>query len=109
MSYNGKIATKNYTQIFRDCVKMKGGNYLSIIDKISKRKVSTTAPQTKASNPFDTICSYYPSMVSQPELYRNLREAVPIIDTAIYKLVRLTGGFCVETKTVATKKSLKAL
>lgn len=27
------------------------------------------------------------------DLYRTLREAIPVIDTAIYKLVRLTGGF----------------
>ena len=27
------------------------------------------------------------------DLYRALREAVPVIDAAIYKLMRLTGGF----------------
>ncbi len=81
---------------------------MSVFDKLGKKKVCTTAPQTKSSNPFDTICSYYPSMVSQPELYRNLREAVPIIDTAIYKLVRLTGGFCVETKNGSNQKELES-
>lgn len=32
------------------------------------------------------------------ELYRQLRLAIPIIDAAIYKLIRLTGGFSVTTE-----------
>ncbi len=70
---------------------------MSIFDKFGKRKVCTSAPQTSTSNMFSNLYSFYPSTVSQPELYRSLREAVPIIDTAIYKLVRLTGGFQVRS------------
>ena len=70
---------------------------MSIFDKFGKRKVCATAPQTSFSNPFENLCDFYPSGVSNPDLYRSLREAVPIIDTAIYKLVRLTGGFNVRT------------
>ena len=70
---------------------------MSILDKFGKRKVCTTASQTSFSNPFENLCDFYPSQVSNPELYRSLREAVPVIDTAIYKLVRLTGGFNVKT------------
>ena len=81
---------------------------MSVFDKISKKKVCVTAPQTTVSNPFDNICSYYPSMISQPELYRHLREAVPIIDTAIYKLVRLTGGFSVKSKNGNNNKELES-
>ena len=80
---------------------------MSIFDKLGKKKVCVTAPQTTVSNPFDNICSCYPSVISQPELYRNLREAVPIIDTAIYKLVRLTGGFSVKSKNGADQKALE--
>lgn len=70
---------------------------MSIFDKFGKRKVCATAPQTSFSNLFENLCDFYPSQVSNPDLYRSLREAVPIIDTAIYKLVRLTGGFNVKT------------
>ena len=70
---------------------------MSIFDKFGKRKVCVTAPQTSFSNPFENLCDIYPSQVSSPDIYRSLREAVPIIDTAIYKLVRLTGGFNVKT------------
>ena len=70
---------------------------MSIFDKFGKRKVCTASPQTNSSYPFDSLCSIYPSQVPSPELYRQLRESVPIIDTAIYKLVRLTGGFQVKS------------
>ena len=58
---------------------------MSILDKFGKRKVCTSAPQTSCSNLFNNLCDFYPSQVTSPELYRSLREAVPVIDTAIYK------------------------
>ena len=70
---------------------------MSIFDKFGKRKVCATAPQTTYSNSLNNLYDFYPSQVSQPDLYRSLREAIPVIDTAIYKLVRLTGGFNVKT------------
>ncbi len=70
---------------------------MSIFDKFGKRKVCTVSPQTSFSNSIDNLYDFYPSQVANPELYRSLREAVPIIDTAIYKLIRLTGGFNVKT------------
>ena len=42
-------------------------------------------------------------------LYYSLREAVPLIDSAILKLVRLTGGFRVECKNKATEKALASV
>ena len=68
---------------------------MSIFDKVSKKKICTTSPQVTQSHPFNI--NYSGGMVCNPELYKMLREAIPIIDTAIYKLVRLTGGFSVET------------
>ncbi|MEG2080830.1 MAG: serine/threonine protein phosphatase [Oscillospiraceae bacterium] len=50
----------------------------------------------KSSHPFSFIDDYTPLSNSQNELYKSLREAIPLIDSAIYKLVRLTGGFKVE-------------
>lgn len=75
---------------------MKGGILLSIFDKIGKRNVCTTAPQIKSSHPFELL-NAYPTSVCQPEVYKMLRDAIPIVDTAIHKLVRLTGGFTVKT------------
>lgn len=79
---------------------------MSIFDKVGKRKVCVSAPQTVFSHPFESLCNYGPSQVSQPELYRSLREAIPIIDTAIYKLVRLTGGFSVKSRNGKNQQEL---
>lgn len=46
------------------------------------------------------------SFFAERQLYENLRNSVPVIDGAITKIVRLTGGFSV---TVNDKKSQKAL
>ncbi len=69
---------------------------MSIFDKISKKKVCTTAPQVNSHHHFD-VSNCFPSSVYQPEIYKKLRESIPVIDTAIYKLVRLTGGFTVKS------------
>lgn len=47
------------------------------------------------SHPFPAVDGYVPLAGTQNTLYRSLIEAVPIIDAAIDKLIRLTGGFTV--------------
>ena len=69
---------------------------MSIFDKIGNRKVCTTTPQVRSNHHFDVLNSF-PKSVCQPDIYKKLRESVPVIDTAIYKLVRLTGGFTVKS------------
>lgn len=48
-------------------------------------------------HPFGALASYSPGSTAEYGLYRSLREAVPVIDSAIHKIVRLTGGFHVTT------------
>ncbi len=55
-----------------------------------------TAPASSVSHPFSAISSYTPLSNCELELYDSLREAVPVIDAAISKLVRLIGTFEVE-------------
>ena len=77
---------------------VKGGFNLSILEKLGKQKVcSAVYPQTAPQNALNSITKYS-SSIYEPELYKTLRYSVPIIDTAILKLVRLTGGFTVKTK-----------
>ena len=47
-------------------------------------------------HPFGVFDSYVPLGGGEIRLYRAIREAIPIIDAAIVKLIRLTGGFSVE-------------
>jgi len=68
------------------------------------RKISRiSAPVTQNSNkhPFGIIDGYVPLAMPQLKLYYALREAVPVIDAAVFKLVRLTGGFTVECDSAA--------
>ncbi len=45
------------------------------------------------SHPFGLLKGYVPLCDGQSRLYQSMREAVPILDSAITKLVRLCGGF----------------
>lgn len=60
--------------------------------------VSASAVQTSSSakHPYYQLSSYMP-MNNQSKVYAHLRSAVPIIDAAINKIVRLTEGFHFET------------
>lgn len=49
--------------------------------------------QRSRSNPFGILDRYTPLCAPDTKLYSALREAVPIIDAAIFKITRLIGGF----------------
>ena len=73
--------------------------------KSKKKKESTLsagAVQTSAisRHPYYKLGTYMP-MNSMSRVYQELRQAVPIIDSAINKIIRLTGGFRFETGTEA--------
>lgn len=53
------------------------------------------------------LSSYSPFCAPDAELYRSLREAVPIIDASIQKLVRLLGGFEVRCGDKKAEQSLR--
>ncbi len=43
-------------------------------------------------HPFGVLREYVPFRNGELQLYRAVREAVPVVDAAIYKLIRMTGG-----------------
>ena len=43
-------------------------------------------------HPFGALGEYVPLQNGEAGLYRAVREAVPVVDAAIYKLIRMTGG-----------------
>ena len=63
----------------------------------------------KNSHPFTEISNYVPLDSAATRLYYSLREAVPLIDAAILKTVRLTGGFTVKCKNKSTEKALNEI
>ncbi len=79
-----------------------------------KRKKQQTSseviavPQTAVkAHPFHSLSSYSPNIASDMELYKSLREAVPVIDAAIYKLTRLLGDFKVNCNNKAAEEELR--
>lgn len=82
------------------------------IGKNKKQKPQSdvvSAPQTsKASHPFYNLSSYMPAGGFDHMLYSSLREAVPIIDAAIMKIVRLLGTFKVHCSDEYTEKELRS-
>ena len=43
-------------------------------------------------HPFGTLGEYVPLRRGEARLYRAVREAVPVVDAAVYKLIRMAGG-----------------
>ncbi len=81
---------------------------MGIFKKLSSSKTAVSAPQTYRHNPFDRLDNYVPLSNVQNSLYRELREAVPVLDAAIYKIVRLTGGFHVECSKLSHTAALQS-
>ncbi len=65
--------------------------------KWMKRQEETAVPVTVQlrdgeTHPFGMLRSYVPLRNGEVRLYRAVREAVPVVDAAIYKLIRMSGG-----------------
>lgn len=70
-----------------------------------KKKPASKPPQVQLRDwerhPFGVLDQYVPLRNGEITLYRSIREAVPILDAAIWKLVRLCGGVqirCADTR-----------
>ena len=61
----------------------------------AKQKSTAASVQLRRteSHPFGLLDSYVPLGNAEIRLYRSIREAVPVVDAAIMKIIRLTGGF----------------
>ena len=57
--------------------------------------------------PFGMLEDYVPLRDGETELYRTVREAVPVLDAAIHKIIRLTGGVSVRCGEPETERALR--
>ncbi len=78
----------------------------------SKKNKTERAPVTArgaktAAHPFSAIERYKPLTTAELDLYSSLREAIPLIDGAISKLVRLLGTFQVTSSDKAYDSELQ--
>ena len=60
------------------------------------------------SHPFGLLNGYVPLHSPESTLYRSIREAVPIVDAAILKLIRLAGGVTARCPDRAAEAGLNA-
>ena len=78
-----------------DLLKGKGRSAEEI--SVADETVCATPQITRHDiHPFKQLDSYVPLSRPEDRLYLALREAVPVVDAAINKIVRLTGGFKVK-------------
>ena len=59
-------------------------------------------------SPFGLLCGYAPPHSGETRLYRAVREAVPVVDAAIYKLIRMAGGVSVSCTDKRAEEELRA-
>ena len=75
-----------------------------------KREKELAAPAVQirggSRHPFGMLGDYVPLRNGETRLYRAVREAVPVVDAAVYKLIRMAGGV---TATCGSKRAEEAL
>lgn len=57
-------------------------------------------------HPFGAVRGFVPLGGGEERVYRELREAIPVLDAAVGKMVRLCGGFAVKCKSAEAQKKL---
>ena len=60
-----------------------------------------------STHPFTNLRSFTPLGGSEERIYREMREAIPVLDAAVGKLVRLSGGFQVRCRDKEAQKKLE--
>ena len=75
-----------------------------------KQKNRTPSVQIRQSesHPFSLLDTYVPLGGGEIRLYRQIREAVPVVDAAVLKIIRLTGGFQVKCADKTAEREIAA-
>ena len=63
--------------------------------------------RTGDSHPFGALKGFVPLGSGEERIYRELREAIPVLDAAVGKLVRLSGGFEVKCRSGQSQRKLE--
>ena len=79
---------------------------------MKKRQKGSTAAavcqlRDGTAHPFTTLRGFVPLGAGEEQMYRQLRDAIPVLDAAIGKLVRLSGGFEAECNNPAAQRALE--
>ena len=79
------------------------------IGKRRERLPAASAVQLRSERqqPFGMLADYVPLRSGEQQLYRAVREAVPVVDAAIYKIIRMTGGVSAECTDKTVERRLQ--
>ena len=71
--------------------------------------LAATACQLRSgqSHPFGALKGFVPLGTGEEIMYRQLREAIPVLDAAVGKLTRLSGGFGVKCRSKESQEKLE--
>ena len=77
--------------------------------KRKDKMVAVQACQLRSGygHPFGALRNFTPLGAGEEQIYRELREAIPVLDVAVGKLVRLSGGFGVACHDTQAQKRLE--
>jgi len=77
--------------------------------KQKEKPLAAAACQLRSgqSHPFGALKGFVPLGTGEEMIYRQLREAIPVLDAAVGKLVRLSGGFAVECRSKESQEHLE--
>ena len=59
-------------------------------------------------HPFGSLRGFVPLGGGEEQVYREMREAIPVLDAAVGKMVRLCGGFTVNCRSADAQQKLEA-
>jgi hypothetical protein len=79
---------------------------MGIFKKPKEAPAKAVQIRSAERHPFGMFDSYVPLGGGEIKLYRSIREALPVVDAAIMKVIRLTGGF---TAVCADKRAEREL
>ena len=86
---------------------MKGAMILRKNRKEAKPVAAVCQMRSGNTHPFSAIRNFVPLGGGEERMYREMREAVPVLDAAVGKLVRLSGGFSVKCRNAGAQKELE--
>jgi len=69
--------------------------------------VAVTQLRGGETHPFGVLRGYTALGGGEERLYRQIREAIPVLDAAVGKLVRLSGGFTVSCRDKQSQRRLE--
>lgn len=78
--------------------------------KQQETPLAATACQLRSGmgHPFGALKGFVPLGTGEDQIYRQLREAIPVLDAAVGKLVRLSGGFSVACRNQIAQEKMEA-